>query len=190
MKRILIPFLSIILMLGLSSVAFAANSPGTQIMPNTQITVDNADSSVVTAKIDVTYDSASGTYTLTVPTVSNGHNFANWVITGDYTIVSGSLADSTITVKFANPAAVTVAANYTAASTQAPTTEASTTEADETKADESEDDYVSPEKPEKNPANQGSVNTSPASPVTGSSIAFLGLAAIIAGGVAIKSKKR
>ncbi len=163
MKKVLISLFTILLVFALSTVAFAANSPIQEIIPDTAVTVDGVEDTAT--KVQVTKEQEENVFTFTAPE-KDGHIFSAWEITGEYTIVTGALDEDTITIKVTDPAQVKVVADYTV----------------------EEDDEPEEEEPTKKP---GRPNDKPTSPDTGSdALAFFGLAALLAAGVAVTAKKR
>ena len=161
MKKVILSLFTILLVFALSTVAFAANSPIQEIIPDTAVTVDGEEDT--TTKVQVTKEQEENVFTFTAPE-KDGHIFSSWEITGEYTIITGALDEDTITIKVTDPAQTKVVADYTV---------------------EEED-----EKPTK-PGKPGKPNDKPTSPDTGSdAFAFFGLTALIAASVAVTAKKR
>lgn len=164
MKKVVLSLFTILLVFALSTVAFAANSPIQEIIPDTAVTVDGEEDA--TTKVQVTKEQEENVFTFTAPE-KDGHIFSSWEITGEYTIVTGALDEDTITIKVTDPAQTKVVADYTV-----------------------EEDEEPEEKPTK-PGKPGKPNDKPTSPDTGSdAIAFFGLTALIAASVAVTAKKR
>ena len=112
MKKIVSLMLALLLVAGVSVVAFAAGSP---VQPATkfEVAVSNANSNNGTVEKVVNED---GTITLTVK-LADGAKFAKWVINGDYEIVEGSLTSTTIKIKAS--ADLKVEASYEGSNTTA-----------------------------------------------------------------------
>lgn len=188
MKKILIPLFAIILMLGMSTAAFAAVSPSPVIMPDTSVTVDNAHDASFGVKVTVTYDEKDGAYTVSVPATSGDKTFDTWFVIGsEYQVVSGSLTESTVVLKITAPDKTSIVANYKSPEepTEAPTTTVAPTEKEPKPTKKPAKEPTTKDKGDKGPVNDG-----PTSPDTGSSVASLGLVALLAAGVAITSKKK
>ncbi len=93
MKRIISLLIALIVLFSISTVAMAVDSPVATTQHACELTNDNANAGSV--KKEVT---ATDTYTLTATAVT-GYKFAGWTISGNYTIVSGSLTSEVIVVK-------------------------------------------------------------------------------------------
>lgn len=93
MKKIVCLVLALVMVFAVSAVAMAAESPEATSQYSCELKNDNANAGSV--KKEVT---ATDTYTLTATPV-DGKKFAGWTISGNYTIVSGSLTSEVIVVK-------------------------------------------------------------------------------------------
>lgn len=128
-----------------------------------QVTVNQPDKAMGTVN---RVDNSDGTITLTVAPES-GASFTKWVIDGDYEIVSGSLTDTTITIK----AKADIKVN-TEFKTAEPTT-------------------VAPEEPTTVPADASDDdNGSSTSPETGAPVASVAVTLAVALGAAFVAKKQ
>lgn len=95
MKKLLIPLLVLTMIFSLSVCAFAESVQSPTAPVVYQVTVNQPDkSNGSVARVD----NADGTVTLTV-SPEDVATFTKWVLEGDYEIVSGSLTDTTITIK-------------------------------------------------------------------------------------------
>lgn len=163
MKKLLIPLLVLTMIFSLSLCAFAetVESPTAPVVYEVTVNQpDKANGSVSRV------DNEDGTITLTV-SAEEAATFTKWALEGDYEIVSGSLTDTTITIK---PKADNVVVNTVFA-----TVDVTPTNPEETTvpSDAPEDD-----------------NGSDTSPETGAPVAAAAVTLAVALGAAFVAKKQ
>lgn len=162
MKKLLIPLLVLTMIFSLSVCAFAESVQSPTASVVYEVTVNQPDKTNGSVSKVVNSD---GTVTLAV-SAEEAATFTKWVLKGDYEIVSGSLTDTTITIK---PKADNVVVD-----TEFKTAE-TTTAAEETTV------------PSDAPADD---NGSGTSPETGAPVAAVAVTLAVALGAAFVAKKQ
>lgn len=180
--------------LSLSSVSvMAANSPEAPKYNNITIgssTVGSTSSSTITVPGgSITTSTGAveeGKEVTFTATAEAGKVFVKWVITGDYTVVSGSLTTTTITVIPKGDLVV----NAEFATIEVPTTQEAPTVAPEDPT-EAPDEEPESEEPEEGEGNEGeNKDPSATSPQTGIPAAGVLVTLLASGAVAITAKKK
>ncbi len=105
MKRIVCLMLALVMVFAVSAVAMAAGSPEAEPQYSCELKNDNANAGSVKKEL-----TGTDTYTLTATPVE-GKKFAGWTISGNYTIVSGSLTSEVIVVKLTSDIVATAKFN-------------------------------------------------------------------------------
>lgn len=165
MKKFLVVFTAIAMLLISTVTAFAAESPTAPVHNKVVVDADKGG----TANSDVTIIQKGDEVTL-IAKPDDGYGFNGWEIDGDYEIVSGDLNSTTLVIRAKSDIHAKAAFKSTSSSSSS----------------------SSSSKPvSSGTSSQGKPNNSDTSPVTGSeSVVFFGIAALALIPVAVFAKKR